>query len=860
MIGHTISHYRIIEKLGEGGMGVVYKAEDTKLKRTVALKFLSPQAVGTADEKTRLIHEAQAASALNHPNVTTIYEINEHEGQLFIAMELVDGKTLKQVVIKELSSVKRVLDVAIQAGEGLAAAHEKGIIHRDIKSENIMVTAKGQAKVMDFGLAKVRGSTRLTQVGSTVGTASYMSPEQAQGEEVDHRSDIFSFGVVLYELLTGRLPFKGEHEAALMYSIINQEPPPVARFNERASDDLQRVVSKTLAKDCDERYQHVDDIVADLRRERRALESARTGHVKPSTVQPPATAAQTQTRAAEEAPAPRKPKQNSLKFIVPATIVGVAVIVIILFNPFNIQVSQKETVAADHKSVAVLPFTNMSGDQEDEFFSDGVTEDIIAQLSNIAELKVISRTSTMQYKNTTKNIRDIAEELNVATILEGSVRRADNQVRIVAQLIDASSDKHLWAQTYDKELTQIFAIQSDVARQIASALEAELSPREEVRLAKKPTVNIDAYTYYLKGREYYNLYSKQDNENAIELFKKALRLDPDYALAYAGLGDAYAQRADRYGFPSVWIDSSIVVSEKAIALDPTLAEGYKALGLGYQYKGWLKRSLETYHKAVELNPDYEPAIANIGWVNEFIGNSDEALRWHKRGLALSPMVAFGYLGPGVLYLNLGEYSKASEWINKALALQPDLGMAHTFLAWLFLAQDENQECIEQCEQILLSDPNNIFALDLMGHAHVRLGDYPSAEECYARTIAIDSLHGNTTSLGYVYLKTGRLEHARKMFARSLERANEELAQGNEDCEVPYDLAVINALQGNKVEAYDRLQQAIDAGWRNYDRLERSPFLESLRGDERFETIVAGLKGKMEEMRRRVERAGKEEWR
>jgi serine/threonine protein kinase/tetratricopeptide (TPR) repeat protein len=860
MIGQTISHYKILDKLGEGGMGVVYKAEDTMLKRTVALKFLSPQAVGTADEKARFIHEAQVASALNHPSVTTIYEINEHEGQLFIAMELVEGKTLKQLVMTELPSMKRVLDVAILAGEGLAAAHEKGIIHRDIKSENVMVTSKGQAKVMDFGLAKARDATRLTQAGSTVGTAAYMSPEQAQGEEIDHRSDIFSFGVVLYELLTSRLPFKGEHDAALMYSIINQEPPPIARFNENVSDDLQRIVSKALAKDREERYQHVDDMVADLRRERRALESARTGRVETSAAQPPAPTAKTPTPLVEESATPSKPKPNSLKFIVPAIIVGVAVIAIVLFNPFDIQVHQKTTIAADHKSVAVLPFTNMSGDPEDEFFSDGVTEDIIAQLSNIGDLKVISRTSTMQYKNTTKNIRDIAKELNVATILEGSVRRADHQVRIVAQLIDAASDKHVWAQTYDKELTQIFAIQSDVARQIASALQAELSPREEVRLAKKPTANIDAYAYYLKGREYYSLYSKQDNENAIELFKKALELDPDYALAHAGLGDAYGQRWNQFGFPQAWIDSAIVASEKAISLDPSLAEGYKALGLAYQMKGWYRRSLETYHKAVELNPDYEPAVSNIGWVNEFIGESDEALRWHGRGLALNPMVALGYLGPALVYLNLGEYSKASEWINKALALQPDLPLAHGFLTWLFLAQEKYQECIERCEQILLSDPYEIYALDTMGYAYVRLGDYSRAEECYTRTIAIDSLHGSTTGLGYVYWKTGRLDDARKMLARSVERDREELARGNESSDVRYDLAEANALLGNKTEAGDWLQRAIDAGWMNYHRLETSPFLDNLRGDERFETMRAGLKTKVEEMRRRVERVVREEWR
>jgi tetratricopeptide (TPR) repeat protein len=478
---------------------------------------------------------------------------------------------------------------------------------------------------------------------------------------------------------------------------------------------------------------------------------------------------------------------------------------------------------------------------------------------------VISRTSTMQYKNTTKNIREIAKELGVATILEGSVRREDKQVRIVAQLIDAASDKHLWARTYDKELTQIFAIQSDVARQIASALEAELSPREEERLTKQPTGNIDAYSYYLKGREYYTRYGKSDNEHAIELFKKALELDPDYALAYAGLGDAYAQRTAQFNFPQAWIDSSIAVSNRAISLDPTLAEGYKALGLAYQYKGWFRRSLETYRKAVELNPNYHPAVGNIGWVNSFLGNFDEALRWYRKTLALSPMVAFNYIGPASVYLNLGDYASAEEWVNKALALQPDLQSAQAFLAWVLLAKGEYQRFIEQSEKLLASDPNNIPGLLMMGGAATILGDYPRAEEYLARAVAMDSVthwavpwSARATGLAYVYWKTGRQDDAREMFARSVEFDQRQLAQGSEDTGVMYDLAAVNAIQGNKTEACDWLQKAIDTGWRSYGFAEKDPTLENLRGDGRFKKMMADVKAKVNEMRKRVEEMEKEE--
>ena len=695
----------------------------------------------------------------------------------------------------------------------------------------------------------VRGATRLTKADSTVGTAAYMSPEQAQGEEVDHRSDIFSFGVVLYELLTGKLPFRGEHLSALMYSIINEEPPPVARFNEKAGAELQRVVSKALAKDREERYQHVDDMLADLRRERKNLEYARTGHVTPSAVQPPV--------AVGERAAAARPKRKSLRYLVPAALVGIAVVLIILFNPFNFQMSLRKTAAADHKSVAVLPFTNMSGNKEDEFFSDGITEDIIAQLSNVAELKVISRTSTMQYKNTSKNLRDIARELNVATVLEGSVRRADHQVRIVAQLIDATNDEHLWAQTYDKELTQVFAIQSDVAQQIASALKAKLSPREKEQLGKKPTESLDAYAYYLKGREYYYRYSKQDNENAIDLFKKALELDPNYALAYAGLGDAYEQRVEKFGFPRAWVDSSIAVSSKAISIDPALAEGYKALGLAYGGKGWIKRSLEANRKAIELNPNYHPALGNIGYENMSLGNFDEALRWQKRALAVSPMIAYSYIGVGSAYFSLGDDARAVEWYNKARALQPDLVTAQVYLAWVYLLEGKYHEGIERARKILSSDPNNIEGLNFIGYAELMSGNHPRAEDYFTKAGAIDSVWGNSNALGYVYWKTGRRDEARKIFAQNLKRDEKELEQGNEDPGVRYDLAEINAIQGNKTEAYAWLQKAVDAGERDYRWAAMDPLLENLRGDDKFKQMMADVKAKVDEMRKRVEEMEKE---
>ncbi len=577
MIGQTISHYKILEKLGEGGMGVVYKAQDLKLDRVVALKFLPAALVDSPDERARFQQEAKALSGLNHPNIATIHDIDEVDGERFIVLEYLSGGTLKSK-IKALQSsgqflpLAQIVEYALQMGEGLAHARRHGTVHRDLKTDNMMLTEEGIVKITDFGLAKLRGGEHLTKSGSTMGTAGYMSPEQIRGEEIDYRSDIFSFGIILFEVTTGRLPFRGEHEAALSYSIVNENPISIDSLSTAVPSSLASVIACCLEKEKEKRFQGAEEIVAELRK-----------------VQPELSGTMVVQR-----------KRSPLPWIAAVALVAVALIALYLFLP-------PKTASVERKSIAVLPFKNLSEEKENEYFSDGITEDIITQISKIGDLKVISRTSVMQYKNKEKSLREIGKELGVATVLEGSVRRAGNQLRIVAQLIDASSDEHLWAETYDRELTQIFAIQSDVAQKIAAALKAKLSPAEKERIEKKPTENLTAYDYYLKGREYYYHYRKQDNENAIELFKRALELDPSYALACAGLGDAYGQRFIKFGFNDAWLDSSIVTSTRAISLNPSLAEGYKALGLAYMAKGGHRKSLEANRKAVELNPSYYPA-------------------------------------------------------------------------------------------------------------------------------------------------------------------------------------------------------------------------------------------------------------
>ncbi len=865
MIGQTVSHFKILSKLGEGGMGVVYKAEDLSLQRTVALKFLPPELTRDQEAKARFINEARAAAVLTHQNIAVVYEIGEHDGQSFIAMEYVEGKTLR-CLAGAVSRAERdsqheapmpaseILDTAIQICEGLAVAHEQGIVHRDIKPENIIITPKGHAKITDFGLAKLKGASKLTKTGSTIGTAAYMSPEQARSEDVDRRSDIFSVGVVVYELLAGRLPFRGEHTAALLYSIVFEEPAPLARYNERVTSELQRIVSKALEKNPEDRYQHADELLSDLRRERAMPEYPQTPRSRSSAGQAPVRTGETAVPAGPAA----RPRGNRKTILIAAAFLALAVLVVAVLNPFNFRIGFRKAAAVDRKSIAVLPFRNMSESKEDEFFSDGVTEDIIMHLSSIGELKVISRTSVMQYKNTGKNLKDIARELNVATILEGSVRRAGNQIRIVAQLIDAANDENIWAQTYDKEMTQIFTIQSDVAQQIASALKAKLSPREKEQLGKKPTDNLDAYACYLKAREYYYRYTKQDNENAIDLFKKALGLDPRYALAYAGLGDAYAQRTYRFGFPAAWTDSSIAFSNKAISLDPNLAEGYKALGLGYEGKGWDNRAIDAYLKAIELNPNYSPALGNVGARYHVLGKFDEALMWYKRALTSNPMNLVILGSVGGLYGALGYDAKAVEWFDKALALQPDFNQPRWFLGSMHLERSECRQALDQARRVLSLEPDDVGCLTLAGDAELLLGNYAEAEQYFEKGAAIDSIFGPNSQLGYVYWKTGRKDKARDWFARSLGNFRRQLEQGREDAGIHYEMARIHAILGNKPESYKWLQKAIDAGWRNYRYGSIDPLLENLHSDEQFKQVMMDLKAKVEEMRKRVEEMEKKD--
>jgi serine/threonine protein kinase/Tfp pilus assembly protein PilF len=811
MIGKTISHYRISEKLGEGGMGVVYKAEDTKLKRHVALKFLPTNLTSDEEAKERFIQEAQAASALDHPNICTIYEINETEdGQIFIAMAYYEGETLKKKVARGQLSVHSGIAIAIQIAQGLAKAHEHGVVHRDIKPANVMITNDGTAKILDFGLAKLAGQIGFTRAGTTLGTAAYMSPEQAQGKEVDQRSDIWSLGVVLYEMLTGELPFKGEYEQAVIYSILNEIPQPVTSISSTVPQKLERIVNLCLAKEATDRYQQTNDLLADLRSPKPQLELG----------------VSQQPRAIVHS------RRQRLAYIF-----GAAVLVLVLFALYFL--FQPKVASIDRKSIAVLPITNYSKSIEDEYFSDGITEDIITQLTKIADLKVISRTSVMQYKNAHKNIRDIGRELDIATVLEGSIRRAGNQVRVAVQLIDTNNEGLLWAETYDREMTEIFAIQTDIAQQIAIALKARLSSPEKEQIKKKPTGSITAYDYYLKGREYYYRHNKEGYEMARSLFVKALKVDSSYALAYAGMADACAQ--------TELLDSAIVLSRRAISIDSDLPEAYKALGLAYFNKGWLQKSLEANLHAVALNSNHVSAIVNVGWAH-LETNPVKALPWLKKAFTLDPTSGSITSAIGAAYAALVNDANAERWFKKSAEIAPDY-MRNYLRLWQLYSRGGRYDAAKEIEQKLLANAPNY--LQVTGLSYLMDHNYRQAKEYYEKTVSIDPKF-RSLDLAYFYKKTDKESEAHKIFDFFSNRCQVNIEKGNERYWPRYELARINAALNRKSEAYEWLQKSIDTGWIEYRWGMMDPLLENLRSDERFQQIMAQVKAKVDQMRKQVE--------
>lgn len=622
MIGQTISHYRILEKLGEGGMGVVYKAHDITLDRDVALKFLPANLDAAPDEVARFEQEARAISALNHPNIAIIHDVGEWNGQRFLVLEYIAGGTLKSK-LKRLKSedkqftVAEIFDYGIQMAEGLSHAHRHGIVHRDVKSENVMLTEEGTVKLTDFGLAKLRGNVQITKAGSTLGTAAYMSPEQIRGEDIDHRSDIFSLGIVLYELATAHLPFLGEFEAALSYSILNEQPASVASVRPDAPKELERIISRCLEKDRAKRYQNADEIVTDLKKAQLEL----TGGTKAIV------------------------KRFRLPYAIAAALVLALIVAVWLFLPSS------HPTGSNSKTIAVLPFANMNGNFEEEFFSDGITDDILTQLAKIADLNVISRTSVMQYKGTKKTIREIGKELNAGVVLEGSVRRAGDQIRIIAQLIDAENDRHLWAETYDREYKQVLAIQSEIARNISTALHAQLSPKEIAKLKAPLEANTAAYSLFLQGRYFVNRRDAANTAKGIAFYQRALAIDSTDARLWAALSEAYVQVANTISEDNTdLLAKAREAALRAIALDDNSAEGHRVLALILTTNDWNWQEADReFKRALAIEPGNAHIITQMSLLSAALGKFDESIALSQKAIALDPILDANYFALAFTY-------------------------------------------------------------------------------------------------------------------------------------------------------------------------------------------------------------------
>jgi TolB-like protein/tRNA A-37 threonylcarbamoyl transferase component Bud32 len=671
VIGQTISHYKILSKLGEGGMGVVYKAEDMRLKRTVALKFLPPELTRDAEAKERFINEAQAASALDHPNICTIHEIDQTEDErMFIVIAYYEGDTLRRKIAAKPLDVGEAVRIALQIARGLGRAHEAGIVHRDIKPGNIVITDRGDVKIVDFGLAKLAGQAKLTKTGSTLGTAAYMSPEQAKGEEIDGRTDIWSLGVVIYEMVTGKLPFKGEHEQAIIYSILNQAAQPVGKVIPGVPKKLELVLGKALAKNPAERYQQMEDMAGDLELLEGTLKKEAKG-------------------------APRGGTWVRRMWVGVGVVLVAAFVGVFLARTYLRRAEEKPIT-----SIAVLPFQNLSADSGQEYFSDGMTEAIIKELSQIKALRVISRTSVMRYKNTKETIPDIAHALGIDAVVEGSVLKADHEVRITAQLIAAHPEKHIWADDFTRNLENILSLQSEVAQAIAREIKVAVTPEERERLAASRPVNPEAHEAYLKGRYFAVKSTPDDWHKAAEYFQHAVDVDSTYALAYAGLGEAYNRLASSGIEPpgEAWPKVK-AYGERALVLDSTLAEGVLLIAdAKYSYDWDVKGAEEYYKRALELNPNLAMAHFWYGWFLATQGRFDNGIAELKRGVSLDPLWPRIMYAVSNAYMMAGEYDSALVYLNRIAEIDSSDSHIYVGKPHIYLRQGKYTEAIEEAEK------------------------------------------------------------------------------------------------------------------------------------------------------------------
>ncbi|MCP4705811.1 MAG: protein kinase [candidate division Zixibacteria bacterium] len=740
--GVKVGHYKIIKKIGSGGMGDVYLAKDSKLNRQVALKFLPPQFAFDRQHKARFRREGQAVAKLNHPNVVTIHEVSEFGSRPYLVMEYVGDQILGDFFKKKDCSLDKIVKLAIQICYGLKEAHNAGIVHRDIKPSNILIDKSGCLKLVDFGLATIAGSDKLTKTGSTLGTIGYMSPEQVEGHETDNRSDIFSFGVILYEMLTCQRPFKKEGEAATLKAILDDTPEPLARFKSDLPNDTQRIISKTLEKNAENRYQHVEDIIVDLQK---LIDDSKPGIV---------------------------PFNRSKAPLIVAF--GLIFAVIMVGGYFIYDLSQETTSAQTElafknqwqNSIAVLPFRDFSQQKDQEYFCDGMTDVIIGKLSQLKDLKIISMSSVMRYKNPERNLKEIGQELNVATILEGSIQREGGRVRITTQLINVADDAHLWAQTFDKELESIFAIQDEISREIVKAMEITLLTDDQSTLVKHHTDNLEAYDFYLRGRHFWNRRTEADLLKAIDYFEKAINLDSNFALAFTGLADAYAVLPGYSNFTDTeCLPIAKEAAQMALSLDGNLAEAYVSYAFILADENKHEQAEKGFLKAIKLNPGYATAHQWYALTLDKMFRPEDALKELELAFELDPLSLITLINLANKKAEFYEWNIAEELIKKAIEIDPTRSNTLGWYSFLLLRQGRFDESLQMIEKAMELSPEYINNIFTYGINYFYRGQYDNALEQLHKAKKIDSSDILTRMhLGLTYFKKGMFAEARKEFS------------------------------------------------------------------------------------------------